>query len=158
MAKPWITIVPGGFIKPQAYDDVSKELSRLGYTVIVPSLTVSGDLSNETADSQAWKDLAGKGCPDDVKVIQSHTLRACEDGHEVVLVGHSYGSVPGCLAVEGQSVAERHARGEKGGVKAFVNLAGFAYPARGKTIIGTDEDLPPLPYQVLEVSIWMPTP
>lgn len=151
MSQPLIVIVPGGFIKPAAYDDVSKELSHLGHTVLVPSLTVYGDLSNETADSPAWKALAEKGCLDDVKMLQSHLLPAFEQGQEVVLVGHSYGTVPACLSIEGQSVAERHARGEKGGVKAFVNLAGFAYPARGKNIIGGDEDMPPMPYHELNV-------
>ena len=68
-----------------------------------------------------------------------------------MLIGHSYGTLPATLSAEGQSVAERHTRGEKGGVKAFVNLAGFAYPARGKNILGADEDMPPMPYHILEV-------
>lgn len=153
MAQPLIIIVPGGFIKPEAYDDVSKELSHLGYTVLVPSLTVYGDLSNENADSQTWKDLADKGVPDDVKMLHSHMLPAFEKGLEVVLVGHSYGTLPACLACQDQSVAERHARGEKGGVKAYVNLAGFAYPARGKNIMGSDDDMPPMPFHILEVRV-----
>lgn len=146
-------IVPGAFVKPEAYDHVADELSHRGYTVIVPALTVCGDLSNETPDSQAWKDMAEKGCLDDVKMLHSKMLPAFEEGHEMVIVGHSYGSVPACLAVEKQSVAERHARGEKGGIRAFVNLAGFAYPVRGMNLLGRDEDMPPLPIYELEAGI-----
>lgn len=152
MAQPLILIVPGGFIKPEAYDDVAKELSHLGYTVIVPALTVYGDLSNETSDSQTWKDIADKGCLDDVKMLQSKIQPAFDEGHEVVIIGHSYGSLPASLVVENNSVAERFARGEKGGFKAFVNLAGFAYPVRGMNIMGQDGDIPPMPYHELEVS------
>ncbi|KAH8176390.1 alpha/beta hydrolase family protein [Sarocladium implicatum] len=157
MAQPLIVIVPGGFVKPEAYDGVAKELSQLGYTTKVLELTVYGDLSNETPDSPAWKEMADKGCLDDVKMIMTQITPEFEEGREVVLLGHSYGTLPATISADGQSVAERHARGEKGGIKALVNLAGFAYPARGKNIIGTDDDMPPMPYQVLEVGSSKPT-
>lgn len=151
MAQPLIVIVPGGFVKPEAYDRVANELSQLGYTTKVLNLTVHGDLSNETPDSPAWRELAAKGCPDDVKMILSQVMPEFENKREVVLLGHSYGTLPATISAEGQSVAERHVRGEKGGIKALVNLAGFAYPMRGKNIMGTDDDISPRPYHVLEV-------
>lgn len=153
MAQTTICIVTGGFIKPSAYDELAKELRQKGYNVIVPHLAVYGDLTGQTADSQAWKDMADKGVLDDVKVITKELEAVFDEGHEVVIFGHSYGTLPAVASIEGNSVDDRKAKGLKGGIKSYVNLAGFACPARGKNMLGSDsdDDVPVQPYHTLEV-------
>ena len=151
MSKPIIVISPGGFTNPSSYDAAAEEIRKLGYTVIVPTLTVNGDLAGKGPDSIEWKTMADSGVLDDVEVLHSHLLPAFDDGREVILVVHSYGALPGSLSVQGQTVPERKAKGLKGGVKAYVGLASPSYPVRGKSIMGTDEDMPPMPYHSLEV-------
>lgn len=150
--KPFILIAPGGFFSPEPYKPVQELLQKQGYTVLVPAHTVCGDLSSKTPESSEWKDMAAKGAMDDVKHIHSVLLPLLDQGHTAAIVAHSYGSLPGMLSVEGQTVTERSARGLKGGIVAFISVAGFAYPMRGKNVFGTDDDPPLMPYHTLEVS------
>ena len=151
-AKPIIVIVPGGFFSPRPYDAVSELLREQGYTVIVPELTVCGDLSSKTPESSEWKAMASHGALEDRQHINSLLTPYLDDGHEAVIVSHSYGSLPATLCVEGQTVSDRTARGLKGGVRAYLTVAGFAYPVRGKNVFGGEEDPPQMPFHVLEVS------
>lgn len=150
--KPVIMIVPGGFCSPQTYEHVEQLLHQQGYETIVLKLTVCGDLSSKTAASREWRDMAEKGVADDVKLIHSLLLPLLDQGRKAVIVAHSYGSVPAMLSIEGQTVAERAERNSIGGIIAYVNVAGFAHPARGKNVFGTDDEPPLMPYHVLEVS------
>ena len=157
--KPIILIVPGGFFSPEPYATVKNLLEQQGHETIVAKLTVCGDLSSKTPASQEWKDMAGKGATDDVNHIHSLLVPLLDQGRKAVIVAHSYGSLPGMLSIEGQTVAERAARGCVGGITAFVSVAGFAYPFRGKNVFGADEDIPLMPYHELEVcnDIYPPT-
>jgi hypothetical protein len=149
---PIIVLVPGAFHRPSVWDAVAEPLRRQGYTVVTPPLSVCGDLSDKAAGSQEWKDLASKGPVDDAKLIHAELLPLLDEGNEAVIVSHSYGSVPTCVAVEGQTVLDRAARGLKGGIKAVVNIAGFASAVRGKSLMGDDNPPPLMPYHILEVS------
>jgi hypothetical protein len=55
-------------------------------------------------------------------------------GKEIVLVAHSYGGTPGCSATENHTIAERSARGEKGGIKAILFIASILVSKRGTTL------------------------
>jgi len=64
-------------------------------------------------------------------------------GKEIVLIAHSYGGTPSCAAVEGQTIAERSARGEKGGIKSIlfisallVSKQGVSCGRRGQRLVG----------------------
>lgn len=150
-SNPVIVLVPGAFHRPSVWGAVAQSLGKAGYTVLSPGLTVCGDLSSKTPGDSAWADLADKGPLDDVAVIHEALIPFLDQGREAVIVSHSHGSLPATLAVEGQTVAERAARGLPGGIKGFVTIAGFAYPVRGKGIAG-DESVPPLmPYHTLDV-------
>ena len=151
-AKPLIIIVPGGFFSPGPYDAVCKLLRERGYTVLVPQLTVCGDLSSKTPESSAWKAMARNGALEDRQHILSLLVPYLDQGHEAIIVSHSYGSLPATLCVEGQTVSDRAAKSLKGGVRAYLSVAGFAYPVRGKNIFGGEEEPPLMPYHVLEVS------
>ena len=150
-----IVIVPGGFFSPQPYDVVSKLLRAQGYTVIVPELAVCGDLSSKTPDSGEWKKMANNGADEDVQLIKFQLAPLLDKGYEAIIVSHSYGSLPASLCVDGQTVSDRAAKGLKGGIKAYLTVAGFAYPVRGKFITGADDAPPLMPYHTLEVSYFL---
>ncbi|KAK5096752.1 hypothetical protein LTR70_002878 [Exophiala xenobiotica] len=151
--KPVMVIVPGGFCSPQTYEHVEQLLHQQGYETIIPNLTVCGDLSSKTAASREWRDMAEKGVADDVKLIHSLLLPLLDQGRKAVIVAHSYGSVPAMLSIEGQTVSERAERNSIGGIIAYVNVSGFAHPARGKNVFGSDDEPPLMPYHVLEEGI-----
>ncbi|EFX05244.1 hypothetical protein CMQ_3313 [Grosmannia clavigera kw1407] len=60
-----------------------------------------------------------------------------EAGKEIVVVAHSYGGIPSTVAVQNQEVAERSARGLKGGFRNIIFLAAFSIPVRGWDLITT---------------------
>jgi pimeloyl-ACP methyl ester carboxylesterase len=148
-----IVLVPGAFHRPACWNTVAQSLRAAGCTVITPSLAVCADLSSETPESPGWKDLANKGPVDDAEAIREALTPFLNEGQEVVMVSHSYGSLPATLAVEGQTVAERAAKDLKGGIKAVVVIAGFAYGVRGKSIMGDESEPPLMPYHILEVRV-----
>ena len=150
--KPIVVMIPGGFFSPRPYKQVRDLLENHGHQVIVPDLTVCGDLSSKTPDSSEWKDMAQKGAEDDAKKVHNLLLPLLDQGQNAVLLGHSYGSLVALLTVQGQTVAERAAKGLKGGIVKYVTVAGFAYPVHGKNLFGNDDDLPLMPYHTLEVS------
>lgn len=113
--------------------------------MLTPALATASTLHDSS-------EIAGKTSLDDRQSIHEHMLPELDKGTEVVLVGHSYGSLPATLAVQGQTVDERKARGLPGGVRSFVVLTGFSFPVRGKSIMGDDND-PPVPdYFTIKVS------
>ncbi|KAH8883455.1 alpha/beta-hydrolase [Thozetella sp. PMI_491] len=145
-SKPVIVLVPGAFHRPSSWNAVADGLRKQGHTVLTPPLAVCGESTEVTG-------LAGTTALDDVKLIHSVLLPALDNGDEAVIVSHSYGSVPATLAVEGQTIEERAAKGLKGGIKALVSIAGFSYPVRGKSIMGDDSEPPLMPYHVLKDGI-----
>ncbi|KAK2680221.1 Alpha/beta hydrolase fold-1 [Fusarium oxysporum f. sp. vasinfectum] len=145
-SKPVIVIVPGGFCSPEVYQPVADILEQDGFTVIIPRLTVTKNLTSKDPASPEFKELANKGLVDDVKEIHERLASEFGKGSEVVIFGHSYGSLPGLLAIEGHTVEERQAKGLSGGIKGYVAVAGFAYAQRGKNARGDTEPAPPMPY------------
>ncbi|KAG5770192.1 hypothetical protein H9Q72_002857 [Fusarium xylarioides] len=145
-SKPVIVIVPGGFCSPEVYQPVANILEQDGFTVIIPKLTVTKTLTSKDPTSQEFKGLANKGLLDDVKEIHGRLAPEFEKGSEAVIFGHSYGSLPALLAIEGHTISERKAKELSGGIKGYVAVAGFAYAQRGKNARGDTEPAPPMPY------------
>ena len=141
-SKPIVVIVPGGFHRPGHYDLVAAPLREQGYTVLSVPLVVCGD-ADVDADTSAV---------DDAKKLHEQLLPLLDEGHEAVVVAHSYGSLAATAAIQGQTKDDRAARGVKGGIVAAVWISGFSFPARGKNIMGGDDETPPMPYQTLKVS------
>ncbi|KAF4972204.1 hypothetical protein FSARC_1186 [Fusarium sarcochroum] len=144
--KPVIVFVPGAFLGAGPYASFAKTLRAKGYTVDVVTLPSAGDLSSETPSSPKWKDLASKTVESDVQAIQEVLLPYFEQGERVVIVGHSYGSIPAMLSIQGQTLEERTANNLEGGIVGYINIAGFTFGARGKNTMGTEDDPPPMPY------------
>ncbi|KAJ3528125.1 hypothetical protein NM208_g10354 [Fusarium decemcellulare] len=150
---PVIVIVPGGFCSPKLYTKVADILKNDGFTVLVPPLAVCGNLPSKDPTSPEYKDLASKTPLDDVQQIHNLLIPYLDHGREAVVFAHSYGSTPGMLSVEGQTVEERAARGLKGGIKGFVTISGSAYPVRGCNVLGNTEETPIMPYHRLEEGV-----
>lgn len=152
-SKPVIVLIPGAFHRPSVWNGVVERLRSQGFTALTPPLAVCGDLTASSADAKEWKDLADKGPVDDAKLIHDQLLPLLDEGKEAIVVSHSYGSVPACVAIEGQTTLDRAAKGLKGGIRAVINIAGFASPVRGKSLMGTDDEPPLMPYHVLEEGV-----
>ncbi|CAH0000541.1 unnamed protein product, partial [Clonostachys byssicola] len=144
--KPIIVLVPGAFHRPSSWNALAEGLRKRGYTVLTPPLAVCGEATDA-------RQLVGTTALDDVRIIHNNILPFLDNGRECVVVSHSYGSLPATLAVEGQTIEERAAKGLSGGIKAMVTIAGFSYPVRGKSIMGDDSEPPIMPYHVLEEDI-----
>lgn len=140
--KPIIVIVHGAFHPPIYYRKLIEPLRAQGYTVLAPALPTTG-----LDDS-----VAGTTYVDDVRRIYESLLPLLdEEGREAVVVGHSQGGIAASAATEGQTVAERKARGLGGGIKAVVYIAAVALPERGLSLLGSmglsEENLPPNTYR-----------
>ena len=142
--KPIIVCVPGAFHRPSSWNAVAELLRAQGFRVLTPALAVSGS-------AESSENLVGKTAVDDVSVIHKELLPLLDEGSEAIIVSHSYGSLPATLAVEEQTHEERKVKGLKGGIISYVSIAGFAYPARGKSIMGDDQEPPVMPYHILKV-------
>ena len=140
-SKPVIVIIPGGFHRPAHYSKIIVPLQSQGYTVLSVPLVVCGDT-----------DISPDATPvDDVKALHDQLLPLLDAGHEAIVVAHSYGSLVATAAIQDQTRTERSSRGLAGGVVGAIWIAGFAYPVRGRSISGGEEEMEPLPYQVLKV-------
>jgi alpha-beta hydrolase superfamily lysophospholipase len=139
--KPIIVIIPGAFHKPHNYRLLIEPLRSQGYEVLSVPLAVTGDSVRANLDQH-----------DDARVLLAELVPKLDESKEAILISHSYGSLVVAASIEGQTTTERQARGLKGGVRAVINIAGFAYPARGKNIFGTDDEHDPMPYWLIEVS------
>lgn len=110
--KHGIVFVCGAFHEPVCFDQAKDRLLSSGFNVVlVPKVASVGE------------EGSGKSAADDAKAIQAQIQPYIDDGHELIVIGHSYGAYPGWAATEGLTVAERAAAGEKGGVRAFVGVA-----------------------------------
>lgn len=151
--KPVIVLIPGGFCSPETYQAVADCLREDSFTVKVITLTTTRTLPSEDPDHDEYKDLASKGMLDDVKEIHDSIAKELDEGSKVVLFGHSYGSLPGLLSIEGYTLEERKAKGLAGGIKAYAAVAGFAFAVRERNIYGTTEQGPVMPNHSHEVSL-----
>jgi len=76
-------------------------------------------------------------------VIRSTVLSQLEAGHDVVVITHSYGCIPGPAALAGLDITTRQANGQSNGVKAVVMIAGFFCPPGGTMLAAMGGQLLP---------------
>lgn len=123
--KPIIVLVPGAWHTAECFRYIIPKLEALSYPVVVINLATAGGQNPEATHL------------DDIAVIHKAIIPLMNDGSEIMLVAHSYGGIPACASVEGQTVAERSARGEKGGITSIFFLCAFALKERGMTCNST---------------------
>jgi hypothetical protein len=110
--RPFIVIVPGASQSPAHYGYLSHLLLQVGYPVFSALLPSVGTTGNVTVD-------------DDTSYVRNNMLIPVLDveEHDVVMLMHSYSSVPGSAAAKGLGPAERKAQGKKTAVIGQVYLS-----------------------------------
>lgn len=110
--RPFFVIVPGASQNPAHYGYLSHLLQLAGYPVfsaLLPSVGATGNVSIE----------------DDSEYVRNSMLIPVLDHeeHDVIMVMHSYSSVPAGAAARGLGKAERATQGKKTGVIGQIYLA-----------------------------------
>lgn len=112
-----IVFVPGAWHNCDAFIDVMTKVEAKGHHCVPAPLKTNGAkpaLKNNEAD---------------VERIRNIVRPLVEEGKDVVMVFHSYGSLPGCDALPDLDKKSRSERGQNGGVIGLVYLAAFLLPA-----------------------------
>ncbi|RYP23351.1 hypothetical protein DL767_008847 [Monosporascus sp. MG133] len=123
MDNPVILLAHGAWHPPILYDPLKNALEARGYEVLVPELVTMGPGKT----SMSWDA--------DVAMLLDTATPFFDQGRSVVLVGHSYGGIPACIATRGNGVEDRRAVGKRGGFSHLIFLCGFAMPARGMSVL-----------------------
>lgn len=138
---PVIVLIHGAFFAPVHYRTLIDPLRAQGYTVLAPPMPTTG-----VADC-----VTGKTYADDARRVLDYLGPFLDAGREAVVVGHSQGGLATSAVTEGQTVADRAARGLKGGIKAVVYLTALALPTKGASLMSILGGTPPPIYHA-EVS------
>ena len=124
--KPFFVIVPGASQNPAHYGYLSHLLQAAGYPVfsaLLPSVGAAGKISAE----------------DDTKYVRDSMLIPILDHeeHDIIIVMHSYSSVPGSAAAANLGKAERAAQGKKSGVIGQIYISALLPKGGdGKDVVG----------------------
>lgn len=104
-SRPFFVIVPGGSQNPTHYGYLAYLLQQAGYPTFSALLPSVGSSSEITVK-------------DDTVYIRDRMILPIleHEQHDVILVMHSYGGVPGSAAALGLGKKERLAQGKKAGV------------------------------------------
>ena len=114
MSKPAILLVPGAWHTPSSFYPLTNYLIQHGYTVEGISLASVGSIPPQPNFDA------------DVQVIASTISKHADQGSDVVILFHSYGSIPGTSACKGFLKSDREAAGKKGGVVHLIYCCAFA--------------------------------
>lgn len=110
--KPTIILVHGLWHSPAAWNKVIPRLEDRGYNCIAAALVSIGD----EAITKSWRD--------DVEIVTQLVTEQVEQGRDVVIVGHSYGTGVACKAI-GEPLLKRvrESQGLTGGICGLVLIA-----------------------------------
>lgn len=114
--KPTILFVPGAWHTTACYGPVIKNLNAQGFETATAELASVGPVPG----LQTWAD--------DVTSIRNALTSLADAGKSIVVVAHSYGSLPAGEAIKGFLLRERSAAGQPGGVVHFVYISAFVLP------------------------------
>lgn len=137
--EPVIMLVHEAFHLPIHYEAVLEPLRHKGYTVVAPRLPTTGQDPNATYT-------------DDMALINETLHPLLDEGKEVVMIAHGFGTLPASQCIEGESVKERAECGLTGGIRHYINVCGFSYPREGRNILGRDDEFPLQEYHDVKVS------
>lgn len=115
-SKPTVLFVPGAWHKSACYAPVIQALQSQGYETATAELASVGPVPG----LPTWAE--------DVANIEKEVARLADAGKKIVIVGHSYGSLPAGEAIKGYTLREREAQGQKGGIVHFVYISAFVLP------------------------------
>lgn len=112
-----IVIVPGSFVKADAYDIQAKSLQAAGFEVAVIS-----------TPSVGFRAQGAATMTDDVNEIIRVVEPLLEQNKRVILLTHSYGGVPGTQSMKTLSKKARSAANKTGGIETVVYLTSLILP------------------------------
>lgn len=137
--KPAFLLAHGAWHPSRLYDPLKDAFANQGYTLAVPALPTTGPDA---------KDITWEA---DVDALLQTAEPLFAQGKRVVLIGHSYGGIPACIATRENGVAERQARGLEGGFIHIGFLCAFAMPSKGISQVQLmQHQLPPWQEHVIE--------
>lgn len=116
---PTFLLAHGAWHQPHLYAPLKQALATLGYSLIVPALPTMG------------ANAIGIGWDSDVKALLDSAEALFSQGKEIILVGHSYGGIPACIATRNNGVLERKSAGQRGGFRQIIFVCAFVMPAVG---------------------------
>ena len=120
---PTIIIIPGAWTTGELFQPLINVLSSSGYNTRIHSLP-SVNSPNPAADTVAT----------DTAFYRSFICSSVDNGEDVVILTHSYGGVPGSVAANGLSKAERAAKGEQGGILGIMMVTSFPLKEGASTL------------------------
>ncbi|THZ90641.1 hypothetical protein D6C82_10367 [Aureobasidium pullulans] len=135
MSKPSIVLVPGAWHVPAHFNHVIEKLEDQAY------VCVGVNLPTNTRDPLVDGRLLG--IEDDVAAIRAAVMSQLDAGNDVVVVTHSYSSVPGTAALTGLSLKARKPAGNNNGVIGVVIISGFILPHGSTMLTIMNNQLPP---------------
>lgn len=109
-SKPTLILVPGAFHLHSTFDLLVTELHAAGFS------TESRTLKSVNASDMS--------VIDDIRFLRKDLLRPLveNESKDVIVLTHSYGGVPTCVAIDGLSREERSAKGLEGGIIGLIYL------------------------------------
>lgn len=132
--KPVFVLVPGAALTPSHYAYLQHLLLSEGYGVLSAMLPTVGTGANVTVE-------------DDTEYIRSRMLLPVLDleNHDVIMISHSYSSMPASAAARGLGKTDRAAEGKTTSVLGQILIAGIlARGGDGKDVVATfGGQLPP---------------
>ena len=116
MTKPTLIFVPGAWHTAEVFNTVIAKLSSHGYKCIKVTSLAAGH-------EPAVTDLQP-----DTENLHRIVLDEVDQGHDVVVVAHSWGGLLAGGSVDGLSKTEREKDGKKGGVVKLAYMCAFVPP------------------------------
>ncbi|THX13045.1 hypothetical protein D6D17_03485 [Aureobasidium pullulans] len=135
MSKPLIVLVPGAWHVPAHFNHVIEKLEDQGY------VCVGVNLPTNTRDPLVDGRLLG--IEDDVAAIRAAVMSQLDTGNDVVVVTHSYSSIPGTAALTGLNPKARKTASKTNGVVGVVIISGFILPPDSTMLTIMNNQLPP---------------
>lgn len=110
---PHLILIHGSWHSPAIWSTITPLLSHHSHVVHCPfNPSVSEPVFHTTHHTDAAN-------------IASLASRLADEGHDIILVMHSYGGVPGTESAKGLLKRDRHAEAKPGGIVGLVYLSAF---------------------------------
>ncbi len=111
--KPTFVFVPGNFLPPSYYANIAKLLETSGFPTRLVTLPSTGSKSPLTSNEP------------DVAAVRQVLEELSDSGKQIIVVAHSYGSIPACEAIKDLEYEPRSKLGKSGGVVRLVLIAAW---------------------------------
>jgi hypothetical protein len=111
--KPTFVMVPGNFVPAKYYGTAVKFLESRGFPTNIVNIPSTGSSLPLTSNEP------------DISAVREVLEGLLDEGKEVLIVAHSYGSTPACEAIKGLGCEERKKVGKSGGVAKLILVAAW---------------------------------